>query len=133
MGIEVPIAATVLGAKVIEKHFTLDRSLPGPDHMASLNPAELKAMVQGIRNVTLAISGSGNKEPTDAEKVNIYAARKSIHMRKSIKKGDVINRDHLIMLRPGDGISPMQIDSVIGRRVKADIEEMEQLKLINLE
>lgn len=118
LGIEVPIAATALGARVIEKHFTLDRNLPGPDHSASLTPGELKSMVSGIRNIELAISGSGIKEPSTSEKKNIAAARKSIHLSRDIEEGTEITREHLIMLRPGDGISPMDIDGVIGRSVK---------------
>ncbi|HTK19658.1 MAG TPA: N-acetylneuraminate synthase [Mucilaginibacter sp.] len=122
LGIEVPIAAVALGATVIEKHFTLDRNLPGPDHKASLEPAELQAMVSTIRNVEQAISGSGLKEPSASELKNISIARKSIHLKNDVKEGHIIVYDDLEMLRPGDGISPMQIDDVLGKRINRDIE-----------
>ena len=114
LGIEIPIAAAALGARVIEKHFTLNRTLPGPDHSASIEPKELSLMVKSIRNIELAISGSGKKEPSKSELKNISKARKSIHLSKSIKQGDILSEDDLIMLRPGDGISPMEIDKIIG-------------------
>jgi N,N'-diacetyllegionaminate synthase len=123
LGIEVPIAAVAFGATVIEKHFTLDRNLPGPDHRASLEPDELKAMVSAIRNVELAISGSGKKEPSNSEKKNIDIARKSIHLKRSLKKGDVIKEEDLIPLRPGKGISPMYWEDIIGKRSKYDLPE----------
>jgi len=122
LGIEVPIAAVALGAVVIEKHFTIDRTLPGPDHGASLEPEELKAMVTGIRNIELAISGSGIKEPSGSEKKNISIARKSIHFSKSVKKGHIILESDLVMKRPGDGISPMLMDTVIGKKTKSNFE-----------
>lgn len=115
LGIEIPIAAVALGATVIEKHFTLDRNLPGPDHKASLEPDELKAMVKAIRNVELALNGSGIKEPSKSEKPNIAIARKSIHTNQRVLAGTKIASEHLTMKRPGTGISPMDIDSVIGR------------------
>lgn len=114
IGIEVPIAAVALGASVIEKHFTLDKTMDGPDHKASLDPTELKQMVVSIRNIEFAISGSGNKEPSTSEKKNILIARKSIHTNKSIRKGQIIDRQDLIMMRPGDGLSPMLIDKIVG-------------------
>lgn len=123
LGIEVPIAAVALGACVIEKHFTLDRKLPGPDHAASLEPKELKAMVQGIRNIEKAISGSGIKEPSRSEKKNIPIGRKSIHTKNDVSKGSIIKEADLIMLRPGTGISPMKIHEVLGRKTKVDIKE----------
>lgn len=119
-GIEVPIAAVAMGASVIEKHFTLDRDLPGPDHRASLEPAELKAMVQGIRRITDAL-GTGIKAPSPSEQPNIAIARKSIHLRKAVAKGTALSSDDLIMLRPGDGISPMRVDEIIGRIVSGDL------------
>jgi N,N'-diacetyllegionaminate synthase len=122
LGIEVPIAAVALGAEVIEKHFTTDKTLPGPDHAASLEPHELIAMVAAIRNIELAIGGSGLKEASDSEKKNIEIARKSIHLIKSMKKGDVLSHEDLIMMRPGDGISPMEIDRVVGKILTRDIE-----------
>lgn len=121
LGIEVPIAAVALGAVVIEKHFTLDRNLPGPDHAASLEPEELKAMVSGIRNVELAISGSGIKEPSESEKKNILIARKSLHAKHDLKKGQFIKASDLIALRPGSGISPMDFDQVVGKVLGEDI------------
>lgn len=127
LGIEIPIAAVALGATVIEKHFTLDRSLSGPDHAASLVPEELKAMVSGIRNVEKAISGSGIKEPTASELENRIAARKSIHLSKELNAGDSVRKQDLVMLRPGDGISPMEVDSVIGRKLKSTLSEGSKL------
>lgn len=115
LGIEVPIAAVALGAKIIEKHFTLDRTMTGPDHLASLEPLELKAMVNAIRNVEKAISGSGIKEPSESEKKNMQVVRKSIHLKKAVSAGQIINMNHLVMKRPGDGISPMDVDKIIGR------------------
>ena len=114
LGIEVPIAAVALGAKVIEKHFTLDRTLPGPDHAASLEPDELVEMVKAIRNIEEAL-GSSLKEPSASEKQNIKIARKSIHLERDVLKGELIKETDLIMLRPGDGISPMQLKNVIGK------------------
>ncbi len=122
-GIEVPIAAVALGAKIIEKHFTLDKNLPGPDHKASLDPCELKAMVISIRNIEEAITASGIKEASDSEKPNIIIARKSIHVVKDLKAGHVISASDLIMRRPGDGISPMEIDNVIGKTLIKEIKE----------
>jgi len=114
LGIEVPIAAVALGASVIEKHFTLDKNMDGPDHKASLDPIELIQMTRSIRNIELAISGNGIKEPSLSEKKNIIFARKSIHTNKIIKKGQTIKKEDLIMMRPGDGICPMLIEAVIG-------------------
>ena len=122
LGIEVPIAAVALGARVIEKHFTIDRSLPGPDHRASLEPAELKAMVSTIRNIELALSGGGKKEPSNSELPNRDIARRSIHLNSSVNGGDIITKDNLVMRRPGNGISPMLIDLVIGKKFKSSIE-----------
>lgn len=121
LGIEVPIAAVALGACVIEKHFTLDRSLPGPDHEASLEPDELKAMVSAIRNIEDAIGGSGLKEPSDSEMKNISVARKSIHTLKELKAGVTLSKDDLIALRPGDGISPMLINEVVGKVLNKEL------------
>lgn len=132
LGIEVPIAAVALGACVIEKHFTLDRSLPGPDHAASLEPDELKAMVTGIRNIEKAIAGSGIKEPSQSEKKNIAIARKSIHVNKRLPKGSVIGVDDIISLRPGDGISPMHIEQVVGKESQKDLEAFHKLSLEDL-
>ncbi len=123
LGIEVPIAAVALGAVIIEKHFTLDRNMPGPDHKASLEPAELKAMVSAIRNIELALSGSGKKEAGEGELKNRNIARKSIHIVSDLKAGHILKMDDLIMRRPGDGISPMEIDRVVGKKLLKDAAE----------
>lgn len=128
LGIEVPIAAVALGGKVIEKHFTLNKAWPGPDHAASLEPAELKAMVESIRNIEQAISGSGIKVPSPSELKNIAIARKSIVAAKPIKKGDFLSEDNLTAKRPGDGISPMEWDQVIGRHAAFDFETDDLIK-----
>ena len=122
LGIEVPIASVALGAAVIEKHFTLDRNLPGPDHRASLEPAELETMVTAIRNVEKAISGSGRKEPSPSEKKNKAIVRKSIVASKAIRKGEAFSEDNLTIKRPGTGISPMLWKKIIGTKAKRDIE-----------
>jgi N-acetylneuraminate synthase/N,N'-diacetyllegionaminate synthase len=127
LGIEVPIAAVALGACVIEKHFTLDRNLPGPDHAASLEPKELKAMVEAIRNIEMAISGSGIKEPSESEKKNTVIARKSMHLKHALKEGHVLSQKDLIALRPGDGISPMDIDEIVGKILVQDLAEGSKL------
>lgn len=115
LGIEVPIAAVALGAKVIEKHFTLNKDMEGPDHKASLDPLELKQMVKSIRNIEKALSGSGIKEPTLSEKKNIILSRKSIVASKVINIGDKFSDDNLTVKRPGDGISPMLWNTIIGK------------------
>lgn len=129
LGIEVPIAAVALGATVIEKHFTLDKTLPGPDHKASLEPDELKAMVSAIRNIEKAIGGSGIKEVSASEAKNKPIARKSIVASKSIKKGDFFTEENITVKRPGIGISPMQWDEVIGKTAKKDFEEDDLIEL----
>lgn len=129
LGIEVPIAAVALGAKVIEKHFTLDKQMEGPDHRASLEPNELKAMVQGIRNIEEAVSGSGIKEPSDSEKKNIAIARKSIVAAKDIVKGEVLTDENITTKRPGSGLSPMLWDEVVGRKATKDFKEDELIEL----
>lgn len=121
LGIEVPIAAVALGAKIIEKHFTIDRTLQGPDHLASLEPEELKLMVASIRNIELAISGNGIKEPSESEKKNISIVRKSLHFKTSLESGHVITSNDLIIIRPGTGISPMKIDEFIGKRLLTSV------------
>lgn len=128
LGIEVPIAAVALGAKVIEKHFTLDRSMPGPDHAASLEPNELKEMVSAIRNIEKALSGNGVKEPSASEMKNIEIARKSIVASRNIKAGTILTMNHLQMKRPGNGISPMKIDDILGKKVKVNLIREQQLK-----
>ncbi|OGU78035.1 MAG: N-acetylneuraminate synthase [Stygiobacter sp. RIFOXYC12_FULL_38_8] len=112
-GIEVPIAAVVLGAEVIEKHFTLDRNMEGPDHKASLEPDELKLMVQSIRNIEKAL-GSGIKKPSPSELKNKPIARKSLIAIKEIKKGEFFSEENIGIKRPGNGISPMRWDEVVG-------------------
>ena len=112
-GIEVPVAAVAMGAKIIEKHFTLDRTLPGPDHRASLEPQALKAMVAAIRNIELAM-GSGTKDVAEAERPNIEVARKSIVAARDIRRGEILCEENLTVKRPGNGLSPMLWDSVIG-------------------
>ncbi|MEM6377525.1 MAG: N-acetylneuraminate synthase [Bacteroidota bacterium] len=119
LGIEVPIAAVALGASCIEKHFTLDRNMPGPDHKASLEPAELKAMIKAIRNIEIAL-GSGIKKPSTSETKNIAVARKSIHLNKHVPAGHILTKADLIMKRPGDGISPMLLNMVLGKALKND-------------
>lgn len=127
LGIEVPIGAVALGAVCIEKHFTLDRNLDGPDHIASLEPLELKLMIQSIRRLEASLSGSGIKEPTLSELKNLIAARKSIHLSCNVKKGMMISEDQLIAKRPGSGMSPMKIPSILGKRFARDINRDEML------
>ncbi len=129
LGIEIPIAAVALGATVIEKHFTLDRNLPGPDHKASLEPGELKAMVKAIRNVELAIGGTGLKEPSPSEEKNIVVARKSIVASRTIAKGELFSVENLTVKRPGSGLSPMKWNEVIGQKAKRNFEEDEFIVL----
>lgn len=128
LGIEVPIAAVALGAEVIEKHFTLDKNMVGPDHRASLEPNELKAMVLAIRNIEIAL-GSSDKIVTESEGKNKNIARKSIVAGKKIKKGDILTEDNLSVKRPGNGISPMKWDNVIGKNATRDYEEDELIEL----
>ena len=122
LGIEVPIAAVAMGATVIEKHFTLDRNLPGPDHRASLEPDELKAMVQAIRNIELALSGDGLKRPSPSESKNLEIARKSLVALVPIKAGEPFTEANLGVKRPGSGISPMRWDDFIGRPANRDYQ-----------
>jgi len=119
LGIEVDLAAVALGASIIEKHFTLDKKMDGPDHVASLDASELKSMVSSIRNIELAL-GSKEKNLTDSEKPNIDVARKSIVAKIKIKKGEVFSSENLTTKRPGSGISPMKWDSIIGEVAKRD-------------
>jgi N,N'-diacetyllegionaminate synthase len=133
LGIEVPIAAVALGAVIIEKHFTLDRNLPGPDHIASLEPSELKDMVKAIRNIELAVSGNGIKEPSPSEMKNMEIARKSIHVLLAKKKGEVLTANDLEMLRPGDGISPMKFNEVVGKTLKEDVLAGHKLSNLDFE
>lgn len=129
MGIEVPIASVALGGTMIEKHYTLDRSLPGPDQLASLEPDELKNMVYSIRNIEKAIEGTGIKEPSESEIKNISVARKSIVAKTPIKKGDRFTELNITTKRPGMGLSPMKWDEVIGKVACQDFDEDELIKL----
>ena len=128
LGIEVPVAAVAMGATVIEKHFTLDRNMEGPDHKASLEPDELAAMVAAIRNIESAL-GDGIKVPRDAELGNIAVARKSIVAKIAIKKGKTFSEDNLAVKRPGNGVSPMKWYDVIGTVAIRDFEEDEPIEL----
>jgi N,N'-diacetyllegionaminate synthase len=121
LGIEVDIAAVVLGASVIEKHFTLDKTMVGPDHEASLEPEEIKAMVSAIRNIEKAL-GSYEKKPSPSESVNIDIVRKSIIASTSIKKGEILSDNNVTTKRPGVGISPMKWDKVIGTVASKDYQ-----------
>ena len=128
LGIEISVAAAALGATVIEKHFTLDRTLPGPDHAASLEPEELKAMVSAIRNIENAM-GTGVKKPSNSEIKNIPIVRKSIVAKKSISKGERFSEGNLTVKRPGMGISPMEWDNIIGRESEVDFEPDDLIQL----
>ncbi len=128
LGIEVPVAAAALGATVIEKHFTLDRALPGPDHQASLEPGELCEMVTAIRNVESAL-GESVKRPSPSEMANLTVVRKSIVALKSIKTGEKLTDFNVTVKRPGTGISPMQWDTVIGTSALRDFEPDELIEL----
>lgn len=128
VGIEIPVAAVALGATVIEKHFTLDRNLTGPDHKASLEPQELKAMVSAIRNVELAL-GDGVKRVSDSERKNKSIARKSIVAACPIKKGEFFSENNLTVKRPGDGISPMFWEQVLGKMAGKDFQADDLIEL----
>lgn len=127
-GIEVPIAAVAMGATVIEKHFTLDRNMIGPDHKASLEPDELAAMVKSIRNIEVAM-GDGNKQPKPVEIGNKAVARKSITAKRAIKKGEILTEECITTKRPGTGISPMQWYEVLGTVAIRDFEEDEMIEI----
>ena len=127
-GIEVPIAAVALGATVIEKHFTLDKHMEGPDHKASLEPSELRAMVKAVRNVELAL-GDGHKVISESEKKNINIARKSIVAACPIHKGEMLLEDSLTVKRPGGGISPMRWEEVVGTYAIRDYQEDDMIEL----
>lgn len=124
LGIEVDIAAVALGASVIEKHFTLDCTMQGPDHKASLEPDELKAMVKAIRNIELAL-GNGIKKPSPSESKNKSVVRKSIVAKKDIKKGDLLTNQNITTKRPGNGINPMRWDEIVGTIATKDYQEDE--------
>ena len=121
LGIEIPIAAVALGATVIEKHFTLDKNMPGPDHKASLEPHELESMVKAIRNIERSM-GNGVKKPSPSEQKNKPFSRKSIVAIKNIKQGDVFTEENITTKRPGTGINPMEWDRVIGKKAMRDFD-----------
>ena len=127
-GIEIPIAAVAMGAVIIEKHFTLDRNMEGPDHKASLEPRELKQMVDSIRHIEEAL-GDGKKKPADIELSNINIARKSIVAKKFIKRGEVLSEENITTKRPGNGISPMLWKSVLGTNAIRNFEEDELIEI----
>lgn len=127
-GILIPIAAVAMGAKIIEKHFTLDKTMPGPDHKASLEPDELKMMIENIRKLEAAM-GDGIKRPSYSEQKNIVVARKSIVAKRDIKGGELLNENNLGIKRPGMGISPMKWFDVIGTRAKKDFKEDELIEI----
>lgn len=130
-GIEVSVAAVALGAQVIEKHFTLDRTMEGPDHKASLEPSELRELVSSIRNIEQAL-GDGEKRVSASEYKNIAIARKSIHLKNQKKKGEILTAADLVMKRPGDGISPMKLRELVGRSVKTDLSPDHKLAMGDL-
>lgn len=127
-GIEVPIAAVALGAKIIEKHFTLDKNMEGPDHKASLEPDEFEKMVKSIRNVEISL-GKGEKAPTKSEMKNKKLVRKSIVAKRAISEGEVFDIENITTKRPSGGISPMKWYSVIGQRAKRKFEKDEMIEL----
>lgn len=129
MGIDASLAAVALGATLIEKHFTLDRTLPGPDHLASLEPDELARMVSAIRNIEVAVTGDGIKRPSPSEIGNRPIARKSLVAARAIAAGEAFGADNLAAKRPGTGISPMRWDEVIGRRAPRDFAADELIEL----
>ena len=126
-GIEVPIAAVALGATVIEKHFTLDKNMEGPDHKASLEPQELTRMVAAIRNIELAL-GDGVKRPSPSEQKNKPVARKSIVAQRAIEKGELLTEENLTVKRPGEGISPMEWEQIVGTRASRDYAPDEMIE-----
>jgi N,N'-diacetyllegionaminate synthase len=128
LGIEASIAATALGATIIEKHFTLDRNMSGPDHKASLEPSELKNLVTSIRNVELSL-GDGVKKPTKSEMSNMDVARKSIVASAEILKGEIFTESNLTTKRPGNGISPMKWDEIVGLKARRNFTKNELIEL----
>ncbi len=128
LGIEVPIAAVALGAKVIEKHFTLNRNMAGPDHSASLEPDELAEMVKAIRHIESA-KGTGEKKPSPSERKNVLIVRKSIVAATQIRKGDIIGKNNITAKRPGGGISPMKWHEVVGTRARRNYNKDDMIEL----
>lgn len=128
LGIEVPIAAVALGAEIIEKHFTLNKTMEGPDHRASLNPTELKTMVDAIRNIEQAL-GDSNKVVSPSETANKAVARKSIVASRDIKHGEILSAENLTTKRPGNGVSPMKWYEVVGTKAVRDFKEDEIIEI----
>lgn len=131
IGIEASLASVMLGVTFIEKHFTLDKSMKGPDHSMSLNPAELKNLVSSIRNIEKTMLGSGSKKVTKSENKNLIHVRKSLFYDNAFKKGIIIKKEDLIALRPGDGISPMNYENFVGKKLISDVNKYEKLKTIH--
>ncbi len=131
LGLSVPIIATAMGAAVIEKHFTIDKSLPGPDHKASLEPDELKSMIKEIRK-TEKVLGSFDKKPTKSEKKIMNLVRKSIVTKKDIEKGTIVSEDMIVIKRPGTGLNPSDLDKIIGKKARRYIakDEIFQLNMV---
>jgi N,N'-diacetyllegionaminate synthase len=127
-GIEVSVAAAALGAVIVEKHFTIDKNMEGPDHKASSSPEELKAMVRAIRNIEKAM-GDGRKLPSESEKKNIAIARKSIVAAKDIEKGEIFTEENITVKRPGTGVSPMRWHDVLGTTASRDYAEDELIEV----
>jgi N,N'-diacetyllegionaminate synthase len=127
LGIEVSLAAVALGAKVIEKHFTIDPLMAGPDHKASLGPNELNQLVSSIRAIEKSMSGSGKKIPTESELKNKINARKSIHYQYNLKKNHIIQETDIVMLRPGNGVSPIHFEKFIGKKLTNDVLKFDML------
>ena len=128
IGVEISLASAALGACVIEKHFTLDQTMEGPDHRASLDPTQLKEMVCAIRNIEIAL-GDGVKTPSKSEQKNMVIARKSIVALIDIKKGEIFSPENITVKRPGSGINPMAWDDVVGRTAKSDFDADETIEL----
>lgn len=127
-GIEVSVAAVAMGAKIIEKHFTLNKNMEGPDHKASLEPDELKKMVESIRNIELAL-GNSKKQPSNSEIKNINIARKSIVAFRSIKKGENFTENNITTKRPGNGLSPMKWETILGKPAIRDFKTDEMIEI----
>ena len=130
LGIEVPVAAVAMGAKIIEKHFTLDKKLPGPDHKASLEPNELKEMVKAIRNIEMAL-GDGIKKPNKSEIEIMKVARRSLIATRDIRAGEIIKESDIAIKRPGTGIPPKFKEIVIGMKLKNNIRQDEPFRWEN--
>lgn len=133
LGIEVPVAAVALGATMIEKHFTLDKTMVGPDHKSSLEPHEFRQMMSAIRNVELAISGSGRKLPSKSETKNIGVVRKSVFVSSSIKRGEVFSESNVMVKRPGDGIPAIDINRILGKTAASDLAVGQKLDYTHIQ